>query len=302
MTSGVCPLAASKAAAPADEPQFTSPMGIVDSGCTICILVNEKDDLIQDPKPINAKITVADGGRVQAISTGLVEATLQDAEGNEIDVAFKDALSVNRIGAPLISVSSLAEQGALIAFNAEGGTITVGDDCRLSFGPDHKLKCIVRKPAPQVKTTAHEAFNTAAPEGLSAKLYRARLSHAGSKLVEYTLKVTAAADIKPQTFLESNVARMKAMPFGGTRSPTTRAFERIHCDVIGPINGLSPTVPRWAIVFKDDFTSYVIIYNAIAMPLAFAFARLSPQSPDLLVRSGISSLTQGNSYLLSTNG
>jgi hypothetical protein len=40
---------------------------------------------------------------------------------------------------------------------------------------------------------------------------------------------------------------------------------------------------------------------AIAMPLAYAFARLSPQSPDLLVRSGISSLTQGNSYLLSTN-
>ena len=98
---------------------------------------------------------------MQAISTGLVEATLQDAEGNEIDVAFKDALSVNGIGAPLISVSSLAEQGALIAFNAEGGTITVGDDCRLSFGQDHKIKCIIRKPVPQVKTTAHEAFNTA---------------------------------------------------------------------------------------------------------------------------------------------
>jgi hypothetical protein len=52
----------------------------VDSGCTICLLVNERDDLIQDPVPTKAKVTVADGRRVQAISTGLVEATLQDAE------------------------------------------------------------------------------------------------------------------------------------------------------------------------------------------------------------------------------
>jgi hypothetical protein len=30
--------------------------------------------------------------------------------------------------------------------------------------------------------------------------------------------------------------------------------------VLGPINGLLPHVPRFAIVFKDDFTTYVSIY------------------------------------------
>jgi hypothetical protein len=39
---------------------------------------------------------------------------------------------------------------------------------------------------------------------------------------------------------------------------------------------------------------------AIALPLALAFERLWPLSPDQLIRSGISSLTQGSSYLLST--
>jgi hypothetical protein len=39
----------------------------------------------------------------------------------------------------------------------------------------------------------------------------------------------------------------------------------------------------------------------MSLPLALAFARLWPLSPDQLIRSGISSLTQGNSHLLSTN-
>jgi hypothetical protein len=59
-------------------------MGVIDSGCTICILVNEKDNLIQNHQATNAKVTIADGGRVQAIHTGLVEATLRDAEGNKL--------------------------------------------------------------------------------------------------------------------------------------------------------------------------------------------------------------------------
>jgi hypothetical protein len=250
-----------------------SQMAIVDSGCTICLLVNEGDDLIQDPVPTKATVTVADGGRVQAISTGLVEATLRDAGGNELDIDFKDALSVNGIGAPLISVSSLAEQGALIAFNQDGGTITVGEHCKLSFGSDHKLMCIVRKPqqnaaktmdlsatsAPGVNTSAPSTLPTSGSSDLSAKLYRARFNHVGIRLVAHTLEQTAAAKIKPQTFIESDVAKMKAIPFNGTRAKTTRAFERIHSDVLGPINGLPPTVPKWAIAFKDDFTSYVSI-------------------------------------------
>jgi hypothetical protein len=42
--------------------ESTVQMAIVDSGCTICLLVNEGDDLIQDPKPTKARVTVADGG------------------------------------------------------------------------------------------------------------------------------------------------------------------------------------------------------------------------------------------------
>jgi hypothetical protein len=120
--------------------------------------------------------------------------------------------------------------------------------------------CIVRKPAQHAKTTTQEALNFSAPGDSKAKLYRARFNHVGRKLVDYTIKQTDAVDIAPQTFIESDVARMKAIPFGGTCAPTTRAFERILSDVIGPVNGLPPTVPRWAIVFKDEFTSYVCIY------------------------------------------
>jgi hypothetical protein len=160
-----------------------------------------------------------------------------------LDIDFKDALSVNGIGAPLISVSSLAEQGALIAFDQHGGTITVGEHCKLSFGSDHKLMCIVRKPvqnaakttaqsaasAPGVSTSAPSALPTSGSSDLSAKLYRARFNHVGIRLVAHTLKQTAAAEIKPQTFIESDVAKMKAIPFNGTRAPSTRAFTVFLC-------------------------------------------------------------------------
>jgi hypothetical protein len=50
-----------------------------------------------------------------------------------------------------------------------------------------------------------------------------------------------------------------------------------------------------------DGNAGLLCPGAIALPLALAFARLWPLSPDQLIRSGISSLTQGNSYLLLTN-
>mmetsp|Transcript_8864 Transcript_8864/g.22593 ORF Transcript_8864/g.22593 Transcript_8864/m.22593 type:complete len:152 (-) Transcript_8864:1097-1552(-) len=53
---------------------------------------------------------------------------------------------------------------------------------------------------------------------------------------------------------------MKALPLNGTRTPSTRPFEIIHSDVLGPINGLHPHVARFAIVFKDDVTAYTSIY------------------------------------------
>jgi hypothetical protein len=119
------------------------------------------------------------------------------------------------------------------------------------------VKCVVHQTAAQ--PTVHKALNANA-SAESSTLYRARFNYAGRKLVENTIRQLDAVDTKPQTFLESDVARMKALPFKGTRAPMTRPFERIHCDVLGPINGLSPTVPRYAIVFKDVYTSYVAIY------------------------------------------
>jgi hypothetical protein len=133
----------------------------------------------------------------------------------------------------------------------------VNKDHCLHFGPDHLVKCVVHKTVAQ--PTVLNALNANASVE-SSTLYRARFNYAGRKLVDNTISQLNAVDTKPQTFLESDVARMKALPFKGTREPTTRPFQRIHCDVLGPINGLSPTVLRFAIALKDDFTSYVAIY------------------------------------------
>jgi hypothetical protein len=128
--------------------------------------------------------------------------------------------------------------------------------------------CIIRKPQNNIAKTmdlsacqgvfksATSTLQSSGLSDLSAKLYRARFNHVGIRLVAHTIEQTAATKIMPHTFIESDVARMKAIPFSGTRAKTTRAFERIHSDVLGPINGLPPTVPKWAIAFKDDFTSY----------------------------------------------
>jgi hypothetical protein len=128
-------------------------------------------------------------------------------------VNFKDALSVHGIEHALISVRALASKGVVTTFNAEGGAIVVNKDHCLHFGPDHQVKCVVHKTDAQ--PTVHKALNANASVE-SSTLYCARFNYAGRKLVDHTISQLDAVDTAPQTFLESDVARMKALPFKGT--------------------------------------------------------------------------------------
>jgi hypothetical protein len=115
---GRSPAAAAAAAA-------VSFMATLDSGCDVCILVNESKGLLQNPQLTTATVVVADGAVVQAVHVGLLQATLFDESGSEFSVNFEDALSVHGIKHALISVRALAANGVVTTFNAEGGTIQV---------------------------------------------------------------------------------------------------------------------------------------------------------------------------------
>jgi hypothetical protein len=196
---------------------------------------------------------------MQAVRQGLVPITLTDDFGGRIRIDFTDALSVRGLETPLISVHSLSAQGCTITFNENSGVIST-QRASIKFGPDHLIKCTVNEPP--TRPSIHTALSVDISDA-SAALWRARFNHAGRRLVERTINLrtdTGNFRSTPETFTESDLAKMKALPFNGTRTPSTRPFERIHSDVLGPIKGQSAHVARFAIVFKDDFTSYTSIY------------------------------------------
>jgi hypothetical protein len=123
--------------------------------------------LIQNPEAATATISVANRVAMHAVHRGLVEATIYDDTCKQLRINFTDAFSVHGLESPLISVRSLAAQGCTIVFHINGGTIVTASKPRssgITFGIDHKIKCVMHVPLNAKGPSIHKALSASISE------------------------------------------------------------------------------------------------------------------------------------------
>jgi hypothetical protein len=221
-----------------------------------------RKELLRDYEPMSGEVSIGDGRLLKIVGKGKLLLHISEECGNS-DLDFLEVLHVPGLSDNLISQGMLDDRGLEIQTVRGVSKIFDGEDLLLQAHKVGKLYFIT--------TTSSESISD-----LNSK-YQAELKKASLATLETwhnrfghlsedaLLKIPCIAEsVKSRSRNDCDVCIMgkkkkESYPKEGD-SETSRALERIHSDVAGPISPQSLGGRKYYVTFLDDFTNFLVTF------------------------------------------
>jgi len=244
---------------------------ILDSGATHHMCSEEA--LFLSLRSHEAKISIANGGRMNATGMGEVKLTVWNGKGVKTPIRLQNVLYVPGLGPNnLISVRCIQQAGGMIVFGGSGehGVSICHDGLEVGVARLKNNSYILsaqttENPSREISPiTANQAQETI-PQGTLIEWHE-RLGHLGFDDIKQLAKNDT--DIQVQGPLTTPVC--ESCQLGKqTRKPnsnpathrTTGPLELIHSDLAGPMATTSLGGAKYFLLFIDDYSRYTTVYT-----------------------------------------
>jgi hypothetical protein len=206
-------------------------------------------------------ITVANGERLKATGIG----TVQVRDEEQVRVKLTDVLYVSDLNRSLLSISALTAKGGVVEFYSDHAVLSLNGECVGVIPRVEKLFAwsVVHESEEQ----ANHAADDRHPYDSDGELWHARLGHVSQAKVD---QIIQACDGIPMSVRREEdlcggcaQGRMTTSPFArqsGSEIKTSRPFEIVHSDVMGPMKPKSKGGAQYVLIFVDDYSRYVHVY------------------------------------------
>ena len=255
---------------------------LVDSGASQTIVPDSVH--LHNMRSCDYTIRVANGQLLPCSAMGDLHCSLIDATGNETPAIFTGVLSTPHAQTPhaLLSVATFMQGGSTIHFGSRAGDsyITIGDsklvlarDFTLWVRPlkdsidgdDHDESPANAYPARAVADKSPPDPPLQQAPALTPRVLRlwsARLNHISDQAVRATIaNLPSALRATPGVLRPQDFAKGKRLPFDGEFPRPTRPLEEIHCDLIGPVQGVTAGAFKYGVLFTCAFTGFKRVYG-----------------------------------------
>ena len=230
---------------------------IIDSGATEHLVTSAGLlDEIEDVKnPFNISVAKEEE-HLEVRQAGSLSVTSL-VNGAEVNVDIKRAYVAEGLRHNLFSVRKVAMMGGEVRFKGNNAYVIMNGDT-IAIG--HRVGYLYYLEFKRVEIVANVA------DGSAGELWHRRLGHLHisgvKKLINDKLAVGVKESVTADTLVCEPCVMGKATrkPFNGSRPPTTRALERVHSDVAGPMDVPSFDGHQYYVTFIDDFTHLTVTY------------------------------------------
>ena len=201
------------------------------------------------------EITVANKGIVRSIGRGDLRARVMGSDGKELELLLTGVLVAPDIARPLMSVRKIEEAGGVITFEKGVGRVSLG-------GKEFLARRTGSLYTLSVKPIVEEA--NVASSSSDAMLWHGRLGHRNfidvQKLGELNVGVPQGLNI-PGKCEVCEIAKHTHTSFSHEAVRTVKEpFEKVHADLVGPIEVSSYGGHRYALGLTDERTRYRRVY------------------------------------------
>ena len=201
------------------------------------------------------EITVANKGIVRSIGRGDLRARVMGSDGKELELLLTGVLVAPDIARPLMSVRKIEEAGGVITFEKGVGRVSLG-------GKEFLARRTGSLYTLSVKPIVEEA--NVASSSSDAMLWHGRLGHRNfidvQKLGELNVGVPRGLNI-PGKCEVCEIAKHTHTSFSHEAVRTVKEpFEKVHADLVGPIEVSSYGGHRYALGLTDERTRYRRVY------------------------------------------
>lgn len=201
------------------------------------------------------EITVANKGIVRSIGKGDLRARVMGSDGKELELLLTGVLVAPDIARPLMSVRKIEEAGGVITFEKGVGRVSLG-------GKEFLARRTGSLYTLSVKPIMEEA--NVASSSSDAMLWHRRLGHRNfidvRKLGELDVGVPQGLSI-PGKCEVCEIAKHTHTSFSHEAVRTVKEpFEKVHADLVGPIEVSSYGGHRYALGLTDERTRYRKVY------------------------------------------
>ena len=228
---------------------------IVDSGCSSHMVSSEVG--LTNIRYAAGEVVVANKEKMASTGIGSLEATTTGADGKRIRVTLNDVLVVPQLGQNLLSVRKITQNGGSVRFGNHGGMLEVnGLHIPINQnGPLYELDLHVETAARGLET---------AYAALDRDLWHRRLGHRNrddlNKLGEMDIGIPKGLG-GPGKCDTCEVGKHSHASFPGSAEHRAKVpLERVHTDVLGPIEVKSLGGAEYAVMFTDDATRWRMVY------------------------------------------
>ena len=201
------------------------------------------------------EITVANKGIVRSIGRGDLRARVMGSDSKELELLLTGVLVAPDIARPLMSVRKIEEAGGVITFEKGVGRVSLG-------GKEFLARRTGSLYTLSVKPIVEEA--NVASSSSDAMLWHGRLGHRNfidvQKLGELNVGVPRGLNI-PGKCEVCEIAKHTHTSFSHEAVRTVKEpFEKVHADLVGPIEVSSYGGHRYALGLTDERTRYRRVY------------------------------------------
>ena len=220
---------------------------VIDSGSTDHIVVERS--WFQTYTKIENSVTNPDGGVTKVEGKGDVAIRATDTKGNSISLILQDALHVPGYRTNLVSVANMTRKGHEVLHTVDSSLLKLTNGSKFLLKQKGKLFFLSCTPE-TVEFSANYSSKTAESE-----LWHKRLGHLNYRDVGLTANVkTMDVETPCEVCSLGKISKKPVSKLSDNRAKQT--LERVHSDVLGPVNPSSINGFRYAVTFVDDFSRY----------------------------------------------
>lgn len=241
---------------------------LLDTGASHHICNNRRLFVTYEENASEEETIMTVGSKTRFTGQGTVHISVIKSDHQEIVVELKDVLYIPEIKINLLSGPKIYSHGIII----DGSTNTLrrksdkSEVCTYKVFEGHMR--IDTLPTPHSKNTESDDFNPSKSNVLladSIDTWHRRLGHLSVDNIKKTAQITAGVEISstlPMALPRKETAKAICEPcvLGKSLRTQSRAaqkqclhgFDKVHIDVVGPIDPTGFNGHQWAIMFTDD--------------------------------------------------
>lgn len=235
---------------------------IMDSGATRHMSGHQEDFI--SLTPCDRRIIIANNQEIIATGIGTICVIVRNEHHQKVRINLSEALYVPEMVETLLSVTQLIDNGNLISFGKDGGTITnEKSNLVIPLQKINKLILLSIVDDNFILSGAELALSASDITATHEEWHR-RLGHMSPAMIKLLASAVTGLKISPGNMKDCDVCiktKLTQQPFPSSHQKTTEPLQLIHSDVAGPINIESfGSRCKYAICFVDDRTRYAKLY------------------------------------------